>query len=200
MSVRRIDGPHCWVIELSSEGDEWHFPTAESAAQYAADPDYTGPDPAQLPVPCWTAVCEGDDCGEAEDDEDGNTIHIPAYTRLHALASLRTLEDVDGRLLCGECAEPVKNPSRTGERSPVFTEEDLSRVFVATAMYAELAPNTYFDAETEAVLKIVHGLVIRAAGQTGTRSWTARVLPFAVQSPLPGMPRIPAAVVHGSAR
>lgn len=198
MSIERVSGPHCWVVEVNSDGAEIHFRTAEMAARYMESGD-TGPDPAELPVPCWIASCDGDDCGEVEGDEDGDQVHIAAYTLKHAVADLQDLERVDGRLLCLECADKVKRPAPAGHRPPILTEHDLSRVFVAASMYAELVPDARFDEQTEDVLKIIQALVVKnPAGRFGRQ--TARIMPFAIQSPLPGMPSLPAAVVEGIAR
>lgn len=198
MSIQRVEGAHCWVVEINSEGDKIHFHTAEDAARYMESGD-TGPDPAELPVPCWTASCDGDGCLEVEGGEDGDEIHIVALTPKHAMADLNCLERVDGRLLCLECADKVKRPAPAGHRPPIFTEHDLSRVFVAAAMYADLLPKARFDEQTEDVLKTVQALVVKnPTGRFGRQ--TARVMPFAIQSPLPGMPSLPAAVVEGSVR
>jgi len=198
MSIQQVSDVHCWAVEVDADGSKIHFRTPEAAARYMESGD-TGPDPAELPVPCWTASCDGDDCLEVEGDEDGDEIHIAALTLNHAMADLQTLERVDGRLLCLECADKVKRPAPAGHRPPIFTEHDLSRVFVAASLLADLLPKARFDEETADVLKTVQALVVKnPTGPFGRQ--TARVMPFAIQSPLPGMPSLPAAVVEGSLR
>jgi hypothetical protein len=199
MSIQQVSDTHCWALPVGDEDDKLHFATADAAAAYVIGSEHTGPDPAELPVPCWTASCDGDGCLEVEGNEDGDRIHILALTLRHAVTDLHSLERVDGRLLCLECADKVKRPAPVGHRPPIFTEHDLSRVFVAASMYADLLPGVRFDEETEDVLKTVQALVVKnLAGRFGRQ--TARVMPFAIQSPLPGMPSLPAAVVEGSVR
>lgn len=105
--IARVDGEPCWVLELNSEGDEVHFRTAEAAADYITTYGLSGTSPRQLPVACWVASCDGEGCLEVEGDEDGDRVHLPAYTLGHALSDLSQLRRVGGWLLCQECATPA---------------------------------------------------------------------------------------------
>jgi hypothetical protein len=187
---------HCWVVPFGDEGEAAHFPIEQDAVRWAARYDRWGRGASRLPVPCWFASCDGDGCFAMESNEDGDTVHIPAYTRKHVLSDLQELTRVDGgRLLCVDCVTKAKPQVPLGHRPPIFTEQDLSRVFSIVSTYADQLPGTHFDPQTEQLLTVVRRLVVK--NPSGRYTWHSRVLPFAVQLPLPDMPAV-AAVTEGS--
>ena len=193
MSIERLSTTPCWRVLLGNDGDEVHFPTAEVAHQFVAeraaeDGERLYPDPEELPVPCWIATCDGADCLAVECDDDGSPIHIPAYTRRHALSELQELARDDSRLLCADCT-PLVPAAPVSARPPILTELDLGRVFAAVVLLLEERTQPMmFDLDTHNVLATIEGLVDRTL--TKSDGWAMNVRPFAVQMPLPGMPNV----------
>ncbi|WP_433169919.1 hypothetical protein [Kribbella sp. CA-247076] len=68
----------------------------------------------------------------------------------------------------------------------ILTVDDINRLFGAVAAVMDTNPGMRFDPETQRVLATVRSLVVSTP--TGPADWSARVLPYVIQNPLPDMP------------
>lgn len=97
MSIDQLSEP-CWVIHLK-DTDEVHCETEASANTWATPEIQHHVDRIVLAEqPCWIATC--DTCGDAEPDENGNTMHFPDNTGSEVYDLVR---NPDGTYTCDEC-------------------------------------------------------------------------------------------------
>jgi hypothetical protein len=66
-----------------------------------------------------------------------------------------------GRLLCVDCLAMAQPQVPLGHRPPIFTEQDLSRVFSIVTTYADQLPGTHFDPQTQQLLTVVRSLLVK---------------------------------------
>jgi hypothetical protein len=107
MPIKQLEAP-CWqpcAPGAKPDGAGQHWATSGGAAEHA-DPGDTMQSFAE---PCWTATCDGPECGaELEDCEEGWTIHALSAADLGDFAEAEGWEiGEDGLFRCAECVSEL---------------------------------------------------------------------------------------------